>query len=133
MKLLSLFILSVILLSSCISRTNPLDPNSHPDILVPDPVNNLAATCLSPTVVKLTWDKRSGVDGYYLYRSMSRDGEYIRVDNDMLDSSEYNYFLDENSAFVSGIFYWYKISAYKIYNGKKLEGYRSSPVYVYIQ
>ena len=122
----------VILLSGCIKRDNPLDPSSNSDIIAPSQVNNFAAYASSSTVVKLTWDKNSGVSGYYIYRSMSIDGDYIRVDNNRLNNENYEEFLDENPTFVSDTFYWYKISAYKTYDGKNLEGYRSDPIYVYI-
>jgi len=132
MKYGYLFLFVVILLSSCMSRTNPLDPHTNSNIIVPETVNNFQATALSSTVVKLTWQKNSAADGYYIYRSMSMDGKFIRVDNDMLYSGNITQFLDENDAFVSETFYWYKISAYKVYGEKKLEGYRSNPIYVYI-
>ena len=130
-KLVFIFIF-LIALSACIKRTNPLDPNNNLDIIVPQKVTNFSAVALSSTTVRLTWDKRAGADGYYIYRSMSINGDYIRVDNDRLNNENYEEFLDENPAFISQTFYWYKISAYKIYNGSALEGYRSDPLYVYI-
>ncbi len=116
----------------CIKRDNPLDPNANSNIYIPQVVTNFQARALSSTTVKLTWDKRAGVNGYYIYRSMSQNGRYDRVDDNRLDNENYTEFLDQNPAFISGTFYWYKISAYKTYNGKNLEGYRSEPIYVYI-
>ena len=132
LKFVIFIVLIMVFILSCIKRDNPLDPSVNNDIIVPAQVNNFDAQALSPTVVKLTWDKNTGVSGYYIYRSMSINGDYIRVDNNRLNDENYEEFLDENPTFVSNTFYWYKISAYKTYNGKNLEGYRSDPIYVYI-
>ena len=131
-KIIILFTLVLLFSVGCISRNNPLDPYGHADVSAPQRVSGLAGNASSGTVVNLTWTPSSAVDGYYLYRSMSMNGKYERVDKDQLNFAGFDTFTDHDDTFVARQYYWYKISAYVLVGDRKLEGYRSESIYVYI-
>lgn len=131
-KFTILFILVILFSVGCISRNNPLDPYGHTNVSAPQKVSGFEGSAHSSTTVRLTWSKSLGINGYYIYRSMSMNGKYERVDNNMLNSGNFEYFLNHDATFIVSQYYWYKISAYTLVGDRKLEGYRSEPIYVYI-
>lgn len=131
-KIIILFILVLLFSLGCITRDNPLDPYGHSNVSVPQKVSGLTGNALSGTVVELAWTPSSATDGYYLYRSMSMNGKYERVDKDQLNSAGFDKFIDSDNTFIARQYYWYKISAYILVDDRRLEGYRSEPIYVYI-
>ena len=131
-KIIVLFTLVLLFSVGCITRNNPLDPYGHSDVSAPQRISGLEGNAHSGTAVELAWTPSSIVDGYYLYRSMSMNGKYERVDKDQLNSAEADKFIDHNNAFIARQYYWYKISGYVLVGDRKLEGYRSEPIYVYI-
>ena len=124
MKYFIATILILFTLSCSLERTNPLDPlvsgKGYPgdvhNVHVSIPVNNS---------VTITWTLVPDADGYYVYRSQSYDGLYELigvVDDDYINGYE------DSFEFNPEGFYWYKMSAYILFdNGDKLEGYRSDP------
>ena len=131
-KIILLLSFFMILSFGCMKRDNPLDPYGHPDVVVPQKVSNFSGSALSGTTVKLTWTASASVSGYYIYRSMSMNGKYERVDDNRLNAGGFEEFLNIDNTLMASEYYWYKISAYILVNDRQLEGYRSEPIYVYI-
>ena len=116
-------ILILLLTISCsLDRTNPLDPlvsgENHPE-----EVPNMEVATSGNNIV-ITWDSMLNVDGYFIYRSQSYDGLFTQIKDET--NSEINIYEDDQVD-IPGNFYWYKMSAYIIVDGEKLEGYRSEP------
>lgn len=67
----------------------------------------------SKTSAKITWKKASGVSGYQIYRSTSKNGSYKKIKT---LSSKKNSF--KNTGLKKKRTYYYKIRSYKKVNGK---------------
>lgn len=131
-KIIVLLVLLIIFSFGCMKRNNPLDPYGHSNVSVPQKISDFEGNSLSSVAVELTWTPSPGANGYYIYRSMSMNGNYDRVDNEELNSGGFESFIDHDDTFIARTYYWYKISAYVSVGDGKLEGYRSEPIYVYI-
>ncbi|NQV18815.1 MAG: hypothetical protein HQ534_09760 [Armatimonadetes bacterium] len=123
MRKTSIFLIIFLLTLSCsLDRSNPLDIDNYPTkvlgITVSPPENN---------IITITWDTdgHANDDGYFIYCSMTYYGYYQLIKD--IEDNEENLYLDEIANYSQDDDYWYKISAYRIINSKKLEGYRSDP------
>jgi len=125
-------IIFILLISCTLKRSNPLDPNGH-DIDIPP---NVVLTILGEYVesgdytksinnyVEMEWNNDpSGIDGYYIYRSMDHDGLYILVTTQNHIPSDEHIQTYRDHDIVPGNWYFYKISAF---NAEGLEGFRSN-------
>ena len=120
-----IIILSILLTISCsLDRTNPLDPLVSGESY-PEEVPNIEVY-VSGNNIEVTWNGMNNIDGYYIYRSQGYDGLYELIIDLVDDESEEYYYLDDDVD-IPGSFYWYKMSAYILIDGEKLEGYRSEP------
>ncbi|PKN78671.1 MAG: hypothetical protein CVU48_07690 [Candidatus Cloacimonetes bacterium HGW-Cloacimonetes-1] len=122
--------LALILTACGLKRSNPLDPNGHSGIIIPSPVTGLHATSSGTGApnkyVELGWESNSSTntDGYYIYRGLSYNSAYARIDT-VLSVNSYSH----NTNVLPGDYY-YSVSAFKNYNGSKLEGRISSRLFV---
>ena len=122
---ITIVIISLLLVISCslsLERNNPLDPLNS-GIQAPGKVTGINISVPVENTIEIQWDTMNPnyIDGYFIYRSQIYDGLYSLIfEPDETDS------LYED-VIIPGPFYWYKMSAYKIIEGKKLEGYRSEP------
>lgn len=120
-------ILVLVLLSACgLRRKNPIDPYGNSDILVPDVVINLTGVVQSTPgssnkLVRFDWTSNNpfSTDGYYLYRSMSFNSSYARIDTVTVNSCIHG--AKPWHSVTPGV-YWYRVSAWKNYNDRRLEG-----------
>ncbi|MDP8221461.1 MAG: hypothetical protein P9X26_08950 [Candidatus Stygibacter frigidus] len=125
MKKVILLISLVIIFGSCaLDRSNPLDPVAH-DIEVPNEVIGINISRISSNEIEITWASQDDADGYYIYRCLSNDGSYVRIDNDKLKNS--NAFDSFTDTHVIMPWYYYKMSAYRWVGDRRLEGWRSGP------
>lgn len=123
MKYILPIILILFTISCSLDRTNPLDPLVSGND-APNEVTNIQVSITENNTIIITWNSMMTVDGYYIYRSQSYDGLYeLILDEDNNSVSLY----EDEGVDVPGNFYWYKMSAYILINGEKLEGYRSEP------
>ena len=76
---------------------------------------------LSPSskAIKVSWKSVSGANGYEVYSSTSKSGTYKKIKT----TSSLSY---TNSGLKKGKTYYYKVRAYKTFNGKKVYGSYSS-------
>lgn len=83
---------------------------SSPDDTTPPDEFELAATVLTPTTIKLTWDAPSSTDtyGYLVYRSLDADSVWTRITKEYIRVAPLE-FIDAN--LVSGTEYSYKVIA----------------------
>jgi uncharacterized protein YjdB len=77
----------------------------------------------SSTSIKLTWNKVSGISGYYIYRSASLNGTYSSVK--VLTANTYT-----NTGLAKGKTYYYKIKAYKTVSGVPIKSTSSVIAFV---
>jgi len=125
MKKIILLISLVIFLGSCaLDRSNPLDPVAN-NIEVPNEVIGINISHSSSNEIEITWASQEDANGYYIYRCLSIDGAYVRIDNDQLNSGAFENFTD--TQIIAGNWYYYKMSAYRWVGDKRLEGWRSGP------
>ncbi len=133
---LSLCILLVIsvLVSSCgLKRSNPLDPLGNSGVVSPDPVVGISystsATNQNPRFVSLRWtaNSPSNTSGYYIYRGIGYYSAFALVDS--VTTNEFIHSSTNDQTVLPGDYY-YRISAYKGYNGGNLEGRKSEPLFV---
>jgi fibronectin type 3 domain-containing protein len=125
MKEITILLSLLFLFGGCaLDRSNPLDPVEH-DISVPKEVIGIKVSHSSSSKIDITWATQDDADGYFIYRSMSIYGHYARIDNDLLNSSEADAFIDDN--IITGNWYYYKMSAYCWVDNRRLEGRRSGP------
>jgi len=68
--------------------------------------------------VKLSWEKITGVKGYYISRATSAAGKYVVVKN--ITSNKLTSYT--NTKLECGKTYYYKINAYRVINGKTYIG-----------
>lgn len=87
-------------------------------------VSGLVATPRTNKSVKITW-KNVSSDGYFVYRSATKNGTYKKVAS--VTGRYHTYYID--TALSSGKNYYYKIAAYKTYKNEKGRGEFSSAVY----
>lgn len=138
-------ILVLILVSACgLRRTNPIDPlaDHNEEFYVPDPVTNIAVTVsgagLQFKTVEFRWTPNSNTttDGYYIKRGMAYNALYAVVDTLLTNTP------DQTDHLIHAIHgskpwhsvlpgdYYYKISAWKQYGDRRLEGRESSHIFV---
>ena len=72
----------------------------------------------SYSMIRVTWNKVSGANGYRVYRSTSKDGKYTAIGSTAKNSAVT--FLDKKA--VTGKTYYYKVRAYRNVSGKKVYG-----------
>ncbi len=125
MKKILIAIALTILFSNCaLDRSNPLDPVEN-GIEVPNEVIGIDVSHSSSDKIEISWATQNDADGYYIYRCMSIDGLYDRIDDDLLNSNEIDHFVDNE--IIPGNWYYYKMSAYRWVDNRRLEGWRSGP------
>ncbi|MFO7660812.1 MAG: hypothetical protein R6V77_07860 [Candidatus Cloacimonadaceae bacterium] len=124
--LLLLTLLIMLAAGSCeLKRTNPLDPSSHLEIEAPPRVTGLSAIGSGPGVeskyVELKWSKNNiNTDGYYIYRGLAYNSAYARIDE--VGNVSTGSIITRVIPIEAPGFYYFKVSAYKIYPGGRLEG-----------
>ena len=123
---------AVFLISCSLERSNPVDPENNSDVIVPGEIADLDLTpSTSSSTVKymdLTWSRVSSIDGYYIYKATTYDGEYIRADNggeNGVPPADSLYFRD--TEVQEDETYYYSVSAYTRVDEFILEGKRSIP------
>ncbi len=129
-----LLILSLLFTVSCgLKRSNPLDPNGNPQIVIPETVSNVVCSP-SPAgavnkFVSITWSANSiySTDGYYVYRGLAYNSTYAIVDTVFTNSCSHG---SKPWHYITPGDYYYKISAFKIYPEGRLEGRLSLPTFV---
>jgi len=111
-------------LSCSLERNNPLDP-FHSGIEAPNKVSGINISVTEEDNVLIQWDAMNPnfIDGYFIYRSRTYDGLYSII----FEPDETDSLYEDIDVIIPPNFYWYKMSAYKIVENKKLEGYRSEP------
>ncbi|UEL49181.1 leucine-rich repeat protein [Terrisporobacter hibernicus] len=77
--------------------------------IVPKTITKISQTYSSANRIELSWNKISGVSGYRIYRSTSKNGAYTNV-GAVKGSGTTSYI---NSGLSSGKIYYYKVRAYK--------------------
>lgn len=125
------FILISLLLSSCsLRRSNPLDPLGNSNIVTPDPVMNPTATAsaahatIKSVTLRWTANNPDNTDGYYIYRGLNYYSAFTLVGT--VSNAENTTFVHSGPTVQAGShFYWYKVSAYKTYPAGNLEGSRT--------
>ncbi len=123
MRITFIFLIIFLLTLSCsLDRSNPLDIENYPSKVL-----GIQVSYPEDDKVTITWDTpgHANDNGYFIYRSMSYHGFYEFIQE--IDDNEENLYLDDDVINSVGYEYWYKISAYRIIDSKKLEGYRSDP------
>jgi hypothetical protein len=125
-----IILISAILTSCALKEDNPLHHKKAPSVMNSD---DWSVTQRSGVLV-ISWTPfdMDVCDGYYIYRSLSQNGQYISliedgIPNNYIDEGEQMEY--EDHEVLSGVFYYYKISGYKIYDDLKLEGKISAPIY----
>ncbi|XAM41166.1 hypothetical protein TPELB_14770 [Terrisporobacter petrolearius] len=78
-------------------------------------VSNIKAKSNSYNSNIITWSKVNNVDGYEIYRAISKTGTYSL--NKTVTSGSYS-----NTGLTTGKTYYYKVRAYKVVDGKKQYG-----------
>lgn len=122
-KIIFFLIVASLLLSCSLDRTNPLDPNSS-GIQSPPKVTGIYVSIITNNWLLVTWNAMpNDVDGYYIYRSMSFNGYYELIQELAADDNIYN----DIDVDIMNDNYWYKMSAFKFVDDKKMEGMRSDP------
>ena len=115
----------LLLLVACsLPHDNPLDPENS-GIPAPSQVSGITIDRPQSGYVPINWDSVASVDGYYIYRSQSYYGDYV-LHKEITDWNVTEYHDDKN--YISGNWYYYILSAYKIIDDKKFEGTRSRKV-----
>ena len=76
------------------------------------------AISYNSTYITLKWKKASGAEGYEIYRSTSKNGEYTKVKT-VSGASKLSY---KNTGLDKKQKYYYKVRAYRKYNGKNVYG-----------
>jgi len=128
---LRIFVITFLILlaiSCSLERSNPLDPENGGTIPISPDIKqfSIITTTSGDKQVLLMWDQLNSVAGYYLYRSLSYNGQYdllTKIEN----NQTYEYF---DTDVISGKTYFYKMSAY---NQQGLEGYLSGITIVTVE
>lgn len=84
----------------------------------PGKVNLKKVSSAGYNSAKLSWDKVSGVSGYKIYRSTSKNGRYTAVKT-VKSGSTVSY---TDSKLTTGKKYYFKVRAYRSVNGKNIYG-----------
>ena len=121
LKNIIFFLLLIVVISCSLEHSNPLDPKNS-GIQAPNEVTNIIVTKTAQNHVNITWASQPAVDGYFIYRSFSEDGQFDRLEILAAGTTTY---LDLIT--ITNYHTWYKLSAYIIVAGDSLEGYRSAP------
>ena len=121
-KTLIFLIIFLITLSCSLDRNNPLDTDNYPSKVL-----DIQVSYPEDDKVTITWDNQGHAndDGYFIYRSMSYNGFFEFIQE--IDDNTINSYEDEDIIIGENIYYFYKMSAFRIIDSKKLEGYRSDP------
>ncbi|MGN0531859.1 MAG: hypothetical protein ACI4IN_03585 [Eubacterium sp.] len=82
---------------------------------------NSKVTALSPSKIKISWNRISGADGYYIYRAYSIDGEYTCVKK-ITGGSTISW---TNSGLNQNTCYYYRVRAFA-YGKVTSDSYRKS-------
>ena len=133
--LIVIIILFACFFSSCdLKRSNPLDPNGEGDIVIPDPVTGISYTATADQdlrVVTIRWVANSpyNTDGYYVYRGIGYNSSFALVGTVTINEFTHS---SANDPSIQPGYYWYRVSAYKVYPEGKLEGRRSEPFSVIV-
>lgn len=90
--------------------------------IVPKTVTNAKISSVTSSSIKLSWSKVSNADGYRIYRSTSKNGNYIKV-KDITKNSILSY---TDSNLSSNKKYYYKIRSFKTSKKEKYYGYYSN-------
>ena len=123
MRKIFIFLIIFLLTLSCsLDRSNPLDIDNYPSKVL-----GIQVSYPEDDKVTITWDTpgHANDDGYFIYRSMSYHGFYEFIQE--IDDNTINSYEDEDIIIGENIYYFYKMSAFRIIDSKKLEGYRSDP------
>ena len=72
------------------------------------------ATALSESSVKLTWTSSNGADGYEIYRSLSKYGDYVKI----ADVDGYSTVTYQDKQLSPDTTYWYYVRAYYAEDGE---------------
>lgn len=110
MKNLLLFFILIALVFSCsLDKSNPLEPQNGqapPVVTIPSKPTSTS------TYITLFWKGNENDAGYYIYRSLSRDGNYERVHTYNSSANQnLNYFWNDMTV-NPGVRYYYKISVF---------------------
>ena len=125
MKYLIIILIVLLTISCSLDRSNPLDPLVSGEGY-PEEVPNIDVS-VSGNNIRITWTQMTNIGGYYIYRSQSYDGLFVLIKEESDDGEiPVTSYLDEEVN-LSTNEYWYKMSAYIVIDGEKLEGYRSEP------
>ena len=84
---------------------------------------NVKASSLSYCKIKVSWDSVSGLDGYQVYRSSSKNGTFVKTFT--TTDPKKNWYVDEKR--TSGKIYYYKVRGFKKI-GSKIYYTKYSPV-----
>ncbi len=125
MKYLIIILIVLLTISCSLDRSNPLDPLVSGEGY-PEEVPNIDVS-VSGNNIRITWTQMTNIGGYYIYRSQGYDGLFVLIKEESDDGEiPVTSYLDEEVN-LSTNEYWYKMSAYIVIDGEKLEGYRSEP------
>lgn len=117
---LILIIVLLFMVSCSLDRKNPLDPQGNSDMQVPPDVTGLLLSS-SNMKVNVKWNRLEVMDKYYIYRSLSHDGDYDRIaEINNSSAGEYLNYLDSDVVLARS--YYYKVSGVI----KGLEGHISN-------
>ncbi|MFB3845006.1 MAG: hypothetical protein ACE14O_04565 [Candidatus Cloacimonadaceae bacterium] len=139
MAILLLTVVITLLTLACeLKRSNPLDPTSHNDIVVPPKVIIVSATGSGANVVnkfiEITWERNDeNTDGYYIYLGLAYNSAYAVVDTFIGNPvPESGTTLSKKIDVSAPGHYYLKMSAYKTYPDGNLEGPLSQWTYAYV-
>jgi fibronectin type 3 domain-containing protein len=120
-KIFLALILFVMVLSCSLEHSNPLDPENS-GIDAPNEISGINVMLTTQNHVSLNWNPQQNIDGYFIYRSFSEDGQF---DREAILSNTTSSYTDEIT--ITNYHTWYKLSAYIIVEEDSLEGMRSDP------
>ncbi|MBR2213527.1 MAG: family 16 glycosylhydrolase [Eubacterium sp.] len=87
-------------------------------VVRPKTPSSLKAALASQTSARLTWSKAKGANGYYVYRSASRNGTYSKIAT--VKTNTYT-----NTGLALGKYFYYKVIAY---GNKNIQSYEYSNI-----
>ncbi len=88
----------------------------------PNAVSKAKTSLVGKTNIKITWNKKSNVTGYKIYRSTSKNSGYKNIKT--ITSKNTNSYTDKNLS--KGKTYYYKVIPYLKTNGKEYNGGNSN-------
>ncbi len=121
MKTYVLIILIFLLTGCSLERNNPLDPLSNSGIVVPQMLSNITLSS-SNGKVNIQWTRLDNVHKYYIYRSLSYNGQYIKI-AETFNPQTGNFVTYIDNDVVINSTYFYKLSSVNI---QGLEGHISN-------